>query len=97
LHYPAVAAEVGADGLALDTAVPLDWAARTLPARPTLAGNLDPVLLVAGGEALDAAVDRIRAATAGRPHVFNLGHGVVPQTDPAHVARLVDRVRNRCR
>ena len=91
--YPLVAAEVGADGLALDTAVPTDWAARTLPRRPTLTGNLDPVALVAGGEVLDAAVDRIRADFAGRPHVFNLGHGVVPQTDPAHVARLVARVR----
>ena len=93
VQYPAVAAEVGADGMALDTAVPLDWAARTLPARPTLSGNLDPVLLVAGGAALDAAVDRIRADVAGRPHVFNLGHGVVPQTDPAHVAQLVRRLR----
>ncbi len=97
LNYPACAAEIGADGLALDTSVPTDWAARTLPLRPTLQGNLDPALLVAGGEALDAAVDRIRADTAARPHVFNLGHGVVPQTDPAHVARLVARVRNACR
>jgi uroporphyrinogen decarboxylase len=97
LHYPLCAAEIGADGLALDTAVPTDWAARTLPPRPTPSGNLDPVALVAGGATLDAAVDRIRADFAGRPHVFNLGHGVVPQTDPAHVARLVARVRNACR
>jgi uroporphyrinogen decarboxylase len=93
LNYPRFAAEVPCDGLALDTTVPTDWAARALPLRPTLQGNLDPMLLVAGGAALDAAVDRLRADFQNRPHIFNLGHGVVPQTDPEHVARLVHRLR----
>jgi uroporphyrinogen decarboxylase len=93
VHYPLVAAEAGADGLALDTTVPTAWAAEHMPLRPTLQGNLDPVQLVAGGAGLDAAVDRIVGDFAGRPHVFNLGHGVVPQTDPAHVAQVVRRLR----
>jgi len=97
LNYRVVAAEVGADGLALDTAVPTDWAAHELPRRPTLQGNLDPVALVAGGAVLDTAVERIAADLANRPHIFNLGHGVVPQTAPEHVAQLVRRVRKRCR
>ena len=48
---------------------------------------------MAGGDALDAGVDRIRAAFANRPHIFNLGHGIVPDTPIAHVEQLVRRVR----
>lgn len=93
VNYPSFAAAVPSAGLALDTVVPVTWAAETMPKSPTLQGNLDPVLLVAGGDALDAAVDRIREAFRGRPHVFNLGHGVLQQTDPEHVTRLVRRLR----
>ncbi len=56
-------------------------------------GNLDPIALIAGGRALDEAVDRILADTAGAPFVFNLGHGVLPETPPDHVAQVVARVR----
>ena len=56
-------------------------------------GNLDPLLLVSGGEALDQAVDAILDAMRGKRFIFNLGHGIVPQTPPEHVAQLVDRVR----
>jgi uroporphyrinogen decarboxylase len=59
----------------------------------TVQGNLDPIALVAGGAALDRAVDDLKQAMAGRRHIFNLGHGIVPQTPPDHVARLVERVR----
>ncbi len=93
LHLRELASSLGCDGLALDTAVPTNWAAQTLPRRPTLQGNLDPVLLVAGGRALDAAVDRIRHDFQGRPHVFNLGHGVTPDTPASHVVQLLSRVR----
>ncbi len=93
LNYADAARAIGSAGLALDTTVPVDWAAQTLPERPTLQGNLDPVALVAGGVALDAAVDRIRSAFRDRPHIFNLGHGVLQQTDPDNVARLVRRLR----
>jgi uroporphyrinogen decarboxylase len=57
-------------------------------------GNLDPLLLVAGGEALDHRIDAICDAMKGLPFVFNLGHGIVPATPPENVARLVARVRS---
>lgn len=83
----------GADALGLDTAVDPHWAARTLPPSVTLQGNLDPLALIAGGQALDAAVGRILAAFRHRPHIFNLGHGILPETPIAHVERLVHLVR----
>src|SRR5262249_5027521 len=58
-----------------------------------LQGNLDPMALVAGGDALDLATDRILRGFASTPHIFNLGHGVAPQTPPENVAALVARVR----
>jgi uroporphyrinogen decarboxylase len=56
-------------------------------------GNLDPLLLVAGGMALEARVQEVLDAMQGVPHVFNLGHGIVPQTPPENVAALVALVR----
>ncbi len=82
-----------ADALGLDTAVDPHWAARTLPASTVLQGNLDPLALIAGGQALDAAVGRILAAFRRRPYIFNLGHGILPETPLAHVDRLVELVR----
>lgn len=83
----------GADALGLDTTVDPHWAARTLPATTVTQGNLDPLALLAGGRALDAAVGRILAAFRHRPHIFNLGHGILPETPIAHVERLLDLVR----
>ncbi|MEZ5773439.1 MAG: uroporphyrinogen decarboxylase [Hyphomicrobiaceae bacterium] len=83
----------GVAGLGCDTAMPLDVMARDLSPLATLQGNLDPLLLVSGGEALDRRIDQILAAMAGRPFIFNLGHGIVPETPPDHVARLVALVR----
>jgi uroporphyrinogen decarboxylase len=86
------------DGLAaigLDTAMDPAWAKSALPARLALQGNLDPIALLAGGDALDEGVDRILDALQGRPHIFNLGHGILPETPIAHVERLVKRVRAR--
>lgn len=83
----------GADALGVDTAVDPHWAARTLPATTVLQGNLDPLVLIAGGQALDAAVGRILAAFRHRPHIFNLGHGILPETPIAHVERLLELVR----
>ncbi|QQR36596.1 uroporphyrinogen decarboxylase [Devosia oryziradicis] len=87
------AAETGVNALGLDYATPLDFA-RTLPPSLPVQGNLDPLRLVAGGEQLDQRVDAIIAAFADRPHIFNLGHGIVPETPIKHVERLVDRVKN---
>ncbi len=82
-----------ADALGIDTAVDPHWAARSLPVTTVLQGNLDPLALIAGGQALDAAVGRILAAFRHRPHIFNLGHGILPETPIAHVERLVELVR----
>ena len=59
----------------------------------TVQGNLDPVLLLAGGAAMTGQIRAIRAALAGGPHIFNLGHGVMPPTPPEHVAELIEVVR----
>ena len=56
-------------------------------------GNLDPLALLAGGRALDEGIDDILRAFAGRPHIMNLGHGILPQTPIANVERLVARLR----
>ncbi|RHW17656.1 uroporphyrinogen decarboxylase [Sphingomonas gilva] len=81
------------DAIGLDETVDPHWAAEILPADLPVQGNLDPLALIAGGAALDAAVDAILDAFAGRPHIFNLGHGILPDTPIAHVERLLDRVR----
>lgn len=90
--YDAYFAETGVDALCIDQTVTLDHA-RALQARGPVQGNLDPAALVAGGPALDAAVAAILATLRGRPFVFNLGHGILPQTPLAHVERLVHLVR----
>lgn len=90
---PAYANEVGADAIGLDETVDPAWADANLPVHLPVQGNLDPLALVAGGEALDAAIDRILAAFPSRTHIFNLGHGIVPDTPIAHVEQLIKRVR----
>jgi uroporphyrinogen decarboxylase len=87
------AAQTGVNALGLDYATPLDFAARHLPSSLPAQGNLDPLRLVVGGAQMDDRIDRIIAAFADRPHIFNLGHGIVPETPIAHVERLVERVK----
>ncbi len=87
------AARTKVDVLGLDTSADLGWAAENLHAGIVLQGNLDPLALVAGGAALEHAARGILRAAKGRPHIFNLGHGILPQTPVSHVARLVDIVR----
>ena len=89
----AYAREAGADALGLDTGVPLGWARQVLQPLLPVQGNLDPVTLAVGGEALDREVRRILTGLGDGPFVFNLGHGVLPQTPPENVARLVGLVR----
>ncbi|HMH65860.1 MAG TPA: uroporphyrinogen decarboxylase [Rhizomicrobium sp.] len=81
----------GVDGVSLDTAAPMRWAAENLGC--ALQGNLDPIALIAGGASLDQAVDDILEATAGKPHIFNLGHGILPETPIAHVEQMLKRIR----
>jgi uroporphyrinogen decarboxylase len=86
--YERYAFETGVDAVALDTTLPAGFARARLGTRVALQGNLDPVLLLAGGSALDVAVEELRRSFAGMRWVFNLGHGVLPETPPEHVARL---------
>lgn len=79
--------------LGLDTFADRKSLAANLPKEIILQGNLDPLTLVEGGAKLDAAIDEILQGFEGRRFVFNLGHGIVPQTPPEHVAQLVNRIR----
>ena len=90
---PAYARETGVDAVGIDETIDPLWAARELPAGMPVQGNLDPLLLLAGGEQLDIASRRVLDAFAGRPHVFNLGHGIDKETPIAHVERLLEVVR----
>jgi uroporphyrinogen decarboxylase len=85
--------ETRIDAIGIDSAVPLAWAARELQSRVPVQGNLDNVALLAGGAALEEEARRILAALAAGPFVFNLGHGVLPETPPENVARLAEIVR----
>lgn len=86
--------ETGVDGVGCDTATPPYVMKEAFEDENVVVqGNLDPLLLVAGGEQMDDRVDEILDLMAGRPFIFNLGHGIVPQTPPENVARLVARVR----
>ncbi|MEX0808826.1 MAG: uroporphyrinogen decarboxylase [Dongiaceae bacterium] len=82
------------DAIGLDHSADLDFARTRLQPHAAVQGNLDPALLVAGGNAMADGVDKIMRALGQGPFVFNLGHGVVPETPPEHVAGLVAAVRN---
>jgi uroporphyrinogen decarboxylase len=87
------AEKTGVDALGLDETLDPVWADKVLPRDMPLQGNLDPLALIAGGATLDRAVDVILEALSGRPHIFNLGHGILPDTPVENVERLVDRIR----
>jgi uroporphyrinogen decarboxylase len=93
-QLPELTRTIGADAYGLDTALDPKWAAANTGAKIPLQGNLDPLALVAGGAALDREIDSILEAFAGRPHIFNLGHGILPETPIEHVELLVARVRS---
>jgi len=91
----AAMAETGGDVIGLDWRIGLAEGWARVPDR-AVQGNLDPAILLAGYEAAEAATDAILDEAGGRPgHIFNLGHGVLPGTDPDHLRRLVDRVHER--
>lgn len=90
---PAYARETGVDAIGVDETVDPHWAHANLPAGMPVQGNLDPLALITGGPVLDSAIDTILAAFADRPHVFNLGHGILPDAPIAHVEHLLARMR----
>jgi uroporphyrinogen decarboxylase len=89
----AYARETGVTAVGLDETVDPVWANRELPQGLPVQGNLDPLALLAGGEVLRSAVSRILDAFASRPHIFNLGHGILQETPIAHVEELVTAVK----
>ena len=91
---PAYARETGVDAIGLDETVDPGWAASSLPVGLPVQGNLDPLALIAGGTALESAARTIISTFEDRPHVFNLGHGILPDTPIAHVEQLLRLVRS---
>jgi len=85
--------ETGVDAVGLDETVDPIWAAKELPPDVVVQGNLDPLALLAGGKALKSSVAHILDAFAGRPHIFNLGHGILQETPVAHVEELLRQVK----
>ncbi len=81
------------DGIGIDTQVPPDWAAEVLQPLACVQGNLDPLTLVAGGHAMLNAAAHICIHLKNGPFIFNLGHGIVPQTPLEHVGALCDFLR----
>ncbi len=91
---PAYARETGVDAVGIDETIDPIWAARELPEGLPVQGNLDPLLLLAGGEELESQAIRVLDAFADRPHVFNLGHGIGQFTPIENVERLLGIVRS---
>lgn len=89
----AYARETGVDAVGIDETIDPLWAAKTLPAGLPVQGNLDPLLLLAGGDELERQALRILDAFADRPHVFNLGHGIGQTTPVENVGQLLSVVR----
>jgi uroporphyrinogen decarboxylase len=87
--------QVPVDAIGLDWTVDPIFVRDQIQSRVPVQGNLDPLVLVAGGAALDRAVDNVLEAFSARPFIFNLGHGILPQTPIAHVEQMLTRVRAR--
>jgi uroporphyrinogen decarboxylase len=91
----AYAQETGVDAVGLDETVDPVWADAELPEGLPVQGNLDPLALLGGGERMTAAVSTILDAFASRPHIFNLGHGILQDTPIAHVEQMLAAVKGR--
>jgi uroporphyrinogen decarboxylase len=92
LHY---VKDVAVDAVGLDWTTDLDFARTKIDPRIALQGNLDPLVLLAGGDALDRGIDNIIDVLSKRPFIFNLGHGILPGTPIAHVEQMLARIRKR--
>lgn len=92
-RFAGFARATGADCVALDTAVDANWAAKNVQVDGCVQGNLDPRLLLEGGQALTDATKRIVQSFSNGPHIFNLGHGITPDADPANVDVMLRAIR----
>jgi len=90
---PSYVDKVSFDAIGLDWMIDRKFACDEIQSRRPVQGNLDPMALLAGGPALDREIDAVLTAFSGRPFIFNLGHGILPETPIAHVERMVARVR----
>jgi len=90
---PAFVQSVPANGIGLDTAISPDFVQHAVPRTMAVQGHLDPLLLIAGGQEMEDRVRNILSAYADRPHIFNLGHGIRPETPIAHVERVLEIIR----
>ncbi|WP_169566608.1 uroporphyrinogen decarboxylase [Sneathiella limimaris] len=86
--------KTGVTAVSLDTAQSLSWAAKEIQPKVVVQGNLDPILLVAGGDAMVDRIHHILKMLGEGPHIFNLGHGIIPQTPPENVAKLAETIKN---
>ena len=93
LRLERYARATGVDAIGIDWTVPLAHAAARLQPIAAVQGNLDPIVLMAGGDGLDRAIDGLLERLGSGRFIFNLGHGILPETPIAHVERLVERVR----
>lgn len=85
----------GVDGLSLDPSIDISWAREALDLCPVLQGGLDPQVLLRGGPELDRDVRRYLEGFKDRPYIFNLGHGILPQTPIEHVQRVIEIVKEK--
>jgi uroporphyrinogen decarboxylase len=92
-RHLAYAEGTGVDAVSVEQGLPLDWVKNVLQPRTVVQGNLDPAVLVAGGDSLDLEVERLLKTLGPSRFIFNLGHGIVPETPPEHVARLAALIR----
>ncbi len=88
------AESVGVDAIGLDQGIDLEWVCKVLPDNIVTQGNLDPQILVKGGDNLAKATRNILDITRGRNHIFNLGHGIVPQTPLEHVTQVLNIIKH---
>ncbi|MBN07549.1 MAG: uroporphyrinogen decarboxylase [Rhodospirillaceae bacterium] len=93
LGYATFATQTGVDAVSLDSMVPLVWAAENVQPHTVIQGNLDNLVLRSGGQLLEAAVQEILTVFSARPFIFNLGHGILPETPVSHVEQLLDIIR----
>ena len=89
----AYADQVGVNALGLDHGMDIRWAHKHLPANLPVQGNVDPISLISGSDAMVANIDEILGVFADRPHIFNLGHGITPATPIANVTKMISHVR----
>jgi uroporphyrinogen decarboxylase len=92
--YKSYAEKTSVTGLGIDQYYPLEKVANEIGSKIVLQGNMDPAFLLTGGSTMESEAKRILTAMVGKPFIFNLGHGVIKETPPEHVAQLAEIIRD---